>query len=402
MKSVMIIIDGLGDEPLSELGGRTPLEAAFIPNMHYIANRGRVGSIKTTFPGFPIESMVCIMGLLGYEPEQYYPSGRAGFEAMAKGLPLSKNDLILRCNCVTADLQEQRLTDFTAGLITDSDARKVITQIELPDPHWELYPGQSYRNVLIIRNAGVNAKAIRCFEPHMHIGRSIHDILPQAGNGQTDRIAGALSSFLLDTQRQIANMNLPSTCRANMLWVWNPSHKPIWPSFKERTGLEAAFVGGLDFLHGIAMAAKIHYDIVPGATGYIDTNYEAKAEYALKYLKTYDFVLIHINAADEEAHQRNAQGKIEAIEKVDCFIVRPILYELEKRYRENYRIVICGDHTTRCSDGKHTDGLVPYALHGVAVKPSLVERFDERHCSDFSPVTSLDFLRKVVWKQKAL
>ena len=128
----MIIIDGLGDEPVPDLGGKTPLEVAFAPNIHYIASRGGIGCIQTTFPGFPIESMVCIMGLLGYEPQQFYPCGRASFEAMAKGIPLGEDDLILRCNIVTADLEKQVLKDFTAGLISDSDARQLIAQVDLP------------------------------------------------------------------------------------------------------------------------------------------------------------------------------------------------------------------------------------------------------------------------------
>ena len=136
----MVIIDGLGDEPITELNGITPLAAAFAPNLHYIASRGKVGRIETTFPGFPIESMVCIMGLLGYEPEKYYPTGRASFEALAKGIPLNANDLIFRCNTITVDKNKQTLADFTGGLISDSDARKLISRITLPFDHWVLIP----------------------------------------------------------------------------------------------------------------------------------------------------------------------------------------------------------------------------------------------------------------------
>ena len=140
MKVVMIVIDGLGDEPIPELQGKTPLEVAHIPNIHYIATRGQIGRIQTTFPGFPVESMVCIMGLLGYDPIKYYPSGRASFEAMAKGIPLKSNDIILRCNLITIDKDKQIIKDFTAGLIEDSHARALISQINLPYENWGVIP----------------------------------------------------------------------------------------------------------------------------------------------------------------------------------------------------------------------------------------------------------------------
>jgi 2,3-bisphosphoglycerate-independent phosphoglycerate mutase len=398
MKTVMVIIDGVGDEPIAELGGRTPLEAAFIPNMHYMASRGRIGRIRTTFPGFPIESMVCIMGLLGYEPDQFYPCGRASFEAMAKGIPLHPDDLVLRCNTVTVDKNRQTLSDFTAAQISDSDARALVAQIALPHHNWELFPGQSYRNLLIIRNAGVNAGAFKCREPHMNIGKGVHDNLPFGNDSQTTKLAADISAFLLDTQRQIAGMDLPVTCAANMLWVWSPSRKPVWPSFFERTKVRAAVVGGLDFLHGIAMAARIHFDTIPGATGYIDTNYSAKADYTLRYLDHYDFVLTHINSTDEEAHLHNHRGKIEAIEKIDRYVVGPVLQQCVQKYGDQFRIVVCGDHATQCSDGKHTDVPVPYALYcGDAVRGNNGESFSENRCARYEPMGSLSFLQDTLW-----
>lgn len=394
----MVIIDGLGDEPIPELGGNTPLAAAFAPHLHYIANRGQIGRIETTFPGFPIESMVCIMGLLGYEPERFYPSGRASFEALAKGIPLHENDLVFRCNTVTINKNNQTLTDFTAGLISDSDARKLIGHINLPFDHWELYPGQSYRNILILRGANVQAGHVKCFEPHMHIGDKINDLMVQAVSGSARSVVEDINRFLIDTQRQIDAMKLNS-CAANMLWVWSPSEKPIWPSFKERTGLNAAVVGGLDFLHGIAMAANIHFDVIPGATGYIDTDYSAKAAYAVEYLNDFDFVLVHVNAADEEAHQHNYTGKIRAIQQTDRLVMGPLLHYLHENYSDDFRIVICGDHATRCHDGKHTNDLVPYALYGKGLLPSGASQFSEACCSSADVVRSLNFLSDVIYGQ---
>lgn len=392
MKTVLVIIDGLGDEPIPGFDGRTPLESAFIPNIQYIASRGRTGRIRTTFPGYPIESMVCIMGLLGYEPEKFYPSGRASFEAMAKGIPLHPNDLVLRCNTISVDRERQTITDFTAGLISDSDARSLVSQLVLPKDTWEIYPGQSYRNILIIRNAGIDPRTVKCREPHMNIGKPVQENLPRGEEAAASPLAKDISEFLLDSQRQIARMDLPASCKANMLWVWSPSRKPQWPSFHERTGCRGAVVGGLDFLHGIAMAAKMHFDAIPGATGYIDTDYKAKADYTLRYLPQYDFVLTHINAADEEAHQHNAKGKKEVIEKIDRLIVGPVLRELVTRYGDGFRMVVCGDHATRCWDGKHTDDPVPVAILDEALLKGGGKRFSEAECASLQPVPSLDFL----------
>lgn len=391
MKRVIIILDGLGDEPIPALGGATPLEVAFIPNIHFIASRGEIGCVATTFQGFPIESMVCIMGLLGYPPEQFYPSGRAAFEAMAKGIPLRKDDLVLRCNTVTVD--NQCLSDFTAGMITDSAARRLISGIELPYPTWELYPGQSYRNILIVRDAGINVKALQCFEPHMNIGGNICDLLPFGRDPEAEQVATKLREFLMGSQYQIARGIQEEGCAANMLWVWSPSAKATWPAFLSRTGWRAAVVGGLDFLAGVAMAANMHWDPVPGATGYIDTDYNAKGRYAIKYLKDYDFVLVHINATDEEAHQRNWRGKTDAIEKADRHVVGPILQELEAHHKDDYRIVVCGDHSTRCSDGKHTDDPVPFAAFPCQTPGK--EALSEKAAKLTPPLPSLEFLARV-------
>jgi 2,3-bisphosphoglycerate-independent phosphoglycerate mutase len=392
MKTVLVIIDGLGDEPIPELGGKTPLESAYIPHIQYIASRGQTGRIRTTFPGYPIESMVCIMGLLGYGPEPYYPSGRASFEAMAKGIPLHPEDLVLRCNTISVDSERQVLSDFTAGLISDSDARTLVSQLDLPKDTWEIYPGQSYRNTLIIRNAGIDPRLIKCSEPHMNIGQPIQACLPQGEGSAASQLAKEISEFLLDSQLQIGRMDLPKSCQANMLWVWSPSNKPQWPSFYERTGVRAAVVGGLDFLHGIAMAAKMHFDSIPGATGYIDTDYKAKADYTLRYLPQYDFVITHINAADEEAHQHNSLGKKDVIEKVDRLIVGPVLQELTRSYGDGFQIVVCGDHATRCWDGKHTDDPVPMAVLDNTLLHSGKGRFCEGECASIEPVSSLGFL----------
>ncbi|WP_252246663.1 alkaline phosphatase family protein [Clostridium sp. ZBS4] len=385
MKYVMVIIDGLSDDPIKELNYKTPLETAFIPSIHYIATKGRVGRIATAYEGFPVESMVCIMGLLGFEPEKYYPCGRASFEAMAKGIPINDNDLVFRCNIVHTDEKKDCITDFTAGLISDREARKFIAKTNLLHNNWEIYPGQSYRNILIVREANVNTTKVKCFPPHMHIGENLNSIRPYGEDENTKVLLDKIWKFLLQSYDKESN---------KMLWVWSPSKAIKWPSFKEATGLNGAVVCGLDFLQGIAMAADIDFDIIPGATGYTDTDYDSKATYAKKYLENHDFVLVHINATDEEAHQHNYKGKTDAIEKVDSLIVGPLLQELHEKYKDDFRIIICGDHKTRCSDGKHIGDPVPFAIYGKDVVCSNEICFSEDICNKYEPIISVDFITK--------
>jgi 2,3-bisphosphoglycerate-independent phosphoglycerate mutase len=315
---------------------------------------------------------------------------------MAKGIPLGENDLVLRCNIISIDSEKQFIKDFTAGMISDSNAKKIISKIKLPSSRWEIYPGQSYRNILIIRDAMVNARSIICFPPHMHVNQLIRDIMPKSDIFSTQQLLDEISTFLIDTQNQIANMNLPKNCDGNMLWVWSPSHKPKWPSFFSRTNQKAALVGELDFLHGMAMAADIHFDLIPGATGYIDTDYQKMAEFAIKYLQEYDFVLIHVNAADEEAHQHNFVGKKEAIESIDRLIIAPLLTHLHNYYPSDFKIMVCGDHSTRCSDGKHTDALVPFAMYGQNVDINIGRQFSEKEALMYPPQKSLEILEHLL------
>ncbi len=392
MKIVYIIIDGLSDELIPELDNKTPLEVAFAPNIHYIANRGQVGRINTIFDGFPIESMVCIMGLLGYHPQKYYPNGRASFEAIAKGIPVYENDLVFRCNILEIEKKTKKLKDFTSNLISDRNARKIISKIKLPFDNWEIYPGQSYRNILIIRNSKIDAKQVKCFPPHMNIGENINKIMPIDIN--TDETISYLKDFLLDSHKQIAKLNIDTT--GNMLWLWSPSVKPIWQSFKEKTGLKAASVSGLDFLKGMSMAAGIDYDTIPETTGYINTNYKAKAKYTINYIENYDFVLTHINATDEEAHQLNYKGKQKAIEIIDKEIIAPVLYHLEKNYKNDFRIIISGDHMTSSIDGKHKHYPVPYAVYGKNIEPSFIKQFSEKTLKHKKILDSINLLQQFV------
>jgi 2,3-bisphosphoglycerate-independent phosphoglycerate mutase len=391
----MLVIDGIGDDATPELHGHTPLEVAVTPNMEYLASSSELGTIETTFDGYPIDSIVCIMGLLGYDPRKYYPYGRSSFEAMARGIALGEDDLAFRCNIVKAAEGGASIEDFTAGMISDTYAKKILSRMKLPSPTWELYPGQSYRNLLIVRQPGITVNGIKLFEPHMHQNEPLGGILPQAKTREAAGFADKLKDFLLGSYEQIADMKLDEECAGNMLWFWSPSKKPQFPSFKAIHGKSGAVVAGLDFMHGLAMAADMYFELVSGATGYIDTNYGAKADATIKLLGKYDFVLTHVNATDEASHMRSPSEKIKAIERVDREILGPVFCRLKDCFQEDFSIIVCGDHKTRCSDGKHIGDPVPFFAYNFERGRSnySFKKFTEKISGN--RLKSLDFLRRV-------
>jgi 2,3-bisphosphoglycerate-independent phosphoglycerate mutase len=393
-KIFMLIIDGVSDDAIPELEGRTPLEIACTPHIEYLARSSAVGMVETAFDGYPVESLICIMGLLGYDPQKYYPHGRSSFEAMARGIALGEGDVAFRCNIVHASAPPHVILDFTSGMISDTNAKKILSRMRLPEPTWELYPGQSYRNLLIVRQPGASAEGMELFAPHMHQNEPVERILPRGQNPEAANLAGHLSDFIIDSYRQIANMGMEE-CEGNMLWFWSPSGKPQLPAFKVMHNCSGAVVAGLDFMHGLAMAADMYFELIPGATGYIDTDYRAKAEAAIKLLGKYDFVLTHVNATDEAAHMHSPAEKIRAIESADREILAPVFHHLRGNSSGDFSIIICGDHKTRCGDGKHVGDPVPYLVYdsGNGGKDVKFKKFTEKISG--GKIKSLNFLGSV-------
>ena len=397
MKYFMLIIDGVTDEPLESLCNRTPLQSSWAPNLSYLAFNGKSGAINTTFDDYPVESLVCIMGLLGYNPELYYPSGRSSFEAIAKGISVGDEDLVFRCNIVKASSDGKVLQDFTAGMISDSQARWILSRYNLGNVRWELYPGQSYRNILLIRDAKVKASDLVCYEPHMHHGQCIETMMPYGKTPKASELARELSAFLTDSFKKISSMDTPRGCMGNMFWLWSPSGKPNFPAFQSIHGLKGAAVAGLDFMRGLAMAADLDFEVIPGATGYIDTDYEAKANASIEALRNFDFVVTHVNATDEAAHLHSESEKIRAIESIDSKLLGPVLSYLRREYFGDFSIIVCGDHTTRCIDGKHTrDNTIFLSYRDVG--HDLKNHWHEGSVPPGSVLKSLDLLNRELFK----
>ncbi len=371
----------MGDKPVSELRGHTPLEAAKTPHLDRIVKQGMLGEMQTIFPNLPVGSIVANMGIMGFDPYEYYPYGRASFEALAQGIRLRENDLAFRCNLISLD--GEKISDFTAGLISDGDAVTMLTRLHIEEDELEIevYPGMSYRNLLIVRNAGINADEIVCFEPHMNIGEEIHDILPHGRSDRARKFIPALRKILLDSIVRFRELNKRYHTRADMIWLWSPSAPPKMPDLLEKYQITGGIVCGMDFLKGIGLAAGMRIEHIPGTNAYIDTNYSGKLETAKKFLHLDDFVYVHINAPDEEAHQRDVAGKVRSIELIDSEIIGPLLAYCEEHWPDDFRIMVLPDHYTLLSDGTHTTDFVPVAVMGKGIAQDDSTRLSEKQAA---------------------
>ena len=381
-KYVIIILDGAADLPIPELGNKTPLEAAQIPNIDNLAKNGKTGLMRTMYPGLPVGSIVANMGILGYNPARYYPNGRASFEALAQDIFLDENDIAFRCNLVS--IKDDKLKDFTANNISDEEARRIIENLELNDHTLSIYPGQSYRNIMVVRDVNCNASEIASSEPHMNIGRPLEKILLNGNSAESIKIAAKLNKIMLDSIEKIKKLNEKFKTPADMIFLWSPSSEPRIPSFHRKFGIDGAIISGLDFMRGIGIAARMESRKIHGATGYRDTNLKEKLRYAQDSLRYNDLVYLHINAPDEESHNKNISGKVNIIEKIDREIVGPLKNYLDHSYPNNYRLAILPDHYTLLKNGEHSDMLVPYLIFWKGIKRDYVRKFAEKDVGEKS------------------
>lgn len=379
MKVVIVIADGAADHPQAALGGRTPLEHAFIPNMAWLTEHGTTGLVDAVFDDLPVGSIVAALGILGYDPYRHYPNGRASFEALAGGIQLGEDDVAFRCNLIST--RDGVIEDFTAGLIDDATARSLVVAIHTGNPRLELFPGQSYRNILVARGARVPARSFQCFPPHQHRGDRIEDLRVRAVDDDAGPLCADLNRFQWGSidQLRLLREELPS--QADMLWLWSPSDAPRLPSFRATWGVRGAVVGGLHFLRGIGIAAKMRSPEVPGATGYLDSNLAGKVQAAIDLLEEVDVVLVHVNAADEEAHQRNLPGKLRALERIDEEVVGPLARHLRRRFPDGHRLAFLPDHYTCVEDGHHIVAPVPVTLFGTGIAPDAAMTYGEREAA---------------------
>jgi 2,3-bisphosphoglycerate-independent phosphoglycerate mutase len=361
-KYVVLCGDGMADYPISELQGRTPLQAAKTPNLDQMAKRGILGLVRTVPPGMAPGSDVANLSIFGYDPTRYF-TGRAPLEAAAMGVKLNPKDVAFRCNLVTFGIRNRQETmdDFSAGHISTGEAREIIQQIGeiLGNDEFHFFPGVSYRHLLVWRNGEKGLKA-RTTPPHDISGKEIAEFLPR-GKGREEilflmeKAKKVLPDFPVNQKRLEAGKK-----PANAIWLWGQGKAPALLPMTERFGLRGSVISAVDLTKGIGSYAGLEIVNVPGVTGYLDTNYRGKAEYALQEISRKDFVYVHLEAPDEASHNGNLKDKIQAIEDFDQKIVGPILRGLEKIGA--FRVLALPDHPTPLVLKTHSPEPVPFVI----------------------------------------
>ena len=380
-KYVIIVGDGMADYPVESLGGKTPLMVARTPHMDWMAESGEIGLVRTVPDGFNPGSEVANLSIFGYDPIRYY-TGRGPLEAASLGVKLAADDIAFRCNLVTLRFLGNNIVmeDFSAGHITDEEARKVMIDLnkEMATNEIRFYAGVSYRHLMVLKNGAAkssNLEKLEIIPPHDIIGREISPFLPQ--------MKEPILTLMKESQRLLKNHPVNDAREAkglppaNSIWLWGQGRSPLMITLKERFGLDGYVISAVHLIKGIGILAGLEAPEVPGATGYFDTNYDGKVQYALRGLGKKDFVYLHVEAPDEAGHMGNLRLKIESIEAFDEKVVGALLKGMKKF--ERYKVLVLPDHPTPLSVRTHTADPVPYAIYSnEGASPSARgKKFDE-------------------------
>jgi 2,3-bisphosphoglycerate-independent phosphoglycerate mutase len=363
MKYAIVLPDGAADDPLAQLGGKTPLDAARIPHMDWVAKHGRLGRYVTIPEGFTPATDVGTLSVLGYDPRVCY-SGRAPIEAAAKGLAVRPDQMIFRCNFVT--VLEGRMKDNTAGHIAQAEADALIAALQpvLADVGCEFHAGVTYRNLMLLADAA--EMTLRCAPPHDIIDQPVAAHLP-AGEGSgriaaiVERARGLIAAHDVNRRRREQGRD-PVTD----IWLWGQGRPARLETFASRFGLRAAVITGVDILRGMARLMGMEILEVPGATGYIDTNYAGKGQAAVRALDDFDLIVVHVEAADESAHMGDAGEKVRALERMDEAIVGPLLERLARS--PAWRVLVAVDHPTLTTTRGHSAIPPLFAFAGAGIE----------------------------------
>jgi 2,3-bisphosphoglycerate-independent phosphoglycerate mutase len=365
VKYLVMLCDGMADEPNEALGNSTPMEKANKPCMDSLAAKAEVGIVKTVAEGLKPGSDVANLSVLGYEPAVYY-SGRSPLEAASIGIDLKDTDVTLRCNLVTLsddeDYENKTILDYCADDISSEEAKILIEYIQekLGNDVFRFYPGVSYRHCLVWSNGNPHPGVLT--PPHDITGKVITDYIPKGE--AVDELYDLMKKsydLLKDhpvNQARIARGKRP----ANSIWLWGEGTKPLLDNFSEKFGIKGSIISAVDLLKGIAICAGMNSVDVDGATGYLDTNFDGKCKAAIEEFKNgADLVYVHVEAPDECGHRGEIENKVKAIEMIDEHILGPVV-EFLKGY-DDFAVLVCPDHPTPLSIRTHTSTPVPYLIY---------------------------------------
>ena len=376
MKYIVVLGDGMSDEPIAELNGKTPLESANIPTMDALASAGEMGMVQNVPAGMSPGSEIANLSVMGYDPLTDF-TGRSPLEALSVGVEMEPDDLIFRCNVVTLTEEEpyakKTIVDHSSGEISTQEADQLMDAIReaFNDETFQFYTGTSYRHIMVWKKG----RASHLEPPHDHLTQVIGDYLPQE---EVLRSFMEKSYEILNDHPVNQKRAAEGKRKANSLWYWGAGTKPSLGNFQEKTGLKGAMISAVDLLKGIAVGAGMQICHVEGATGSIDTNYEGKAQAAIDALLKdgCDFAYIHVEAPDEMGHQGELHHKIQAIEDLDSRIIAPIKKAMEDA-GEDFRMLVLPDHPTPLRIRTHSADPVPYVLYDSTCQQKKIACYSE-------------------------
>lgn len=404
MKTLIILGDGMADEPIDELGGKTPLQYADTPFMDALARLGTTGRLKTVADGFHPGSEVANMAVLGYDLPTVY-EGRGVLEAASMGVDLKPDELAMRCNlvCIEGDL----LKNHSAGHIRTEEADLLIRSLNraLGSDRIRFYTGVSYRHLLVVKGGD---KRLVCTPPHDIPLHPFRPNMVRAEVPEAEETAALLNQLIMQSQEVLKDhpVNLRRIQEghdaANSIWPWSPGVRPAMQTLKSMYGIQkSSVISAVDLIRGIGVYAGMKVIHVEGATGLYDTNYEGKADAALEALKTDDLVYLHVEASDEAGHEGDVRLKIQTIEDLDHRIVGPIFQALQT-WKEPVAIAVLPDHPTPCSIRTHTNVPVPFLIYRPGDEPDPVMTFDEFSVEKgkYGLLEKDEFIRQLIKSEK--
>ncbi len=379
MKYIVIIGDGMADEPLPELGNRTPLEYATTPNLDRLAREGACGMLRTIPQGFEAGSDIANMSILGYDPKKYY-TGRGPIEAKSMGVDLESGDIAYRCNLVT--VEDGVMRDFSAGHISSAEGEQLLAALQKEIPEVFIKSGVSYRNLLVV-HAG---KGSTSTPPHDIVGKPVAGYVPVGGDSALLIKCMEASCRVFITHPVNAARKQSGKPVVTQIWPWSGGKTPRFPLFADKYGKTGGIISAVDLLNGIGRCIGMEIIKVPGATGYLDTDYQAKARYALDAIQHLDFLYLHVEAPDEAGHLGSIEEKVRAIERFDG-LVGTILGGFDGV------VAVLPDHPTPIRVKTHTADPVPFVVRGKGRDATM--RFTEREAEKgmFGMVNAVDFLK---------
>lgn len=381
MKYLIILADGMADEPIAQLGNKTPLEAAHTPTLDWLATHSRLGVLHTVPAGYPPGSEVAHLALLGYDLDRVF-EGRGSLEAASMGIDIEPDEMAMRCNIIC--IENDKIKNHSAGHISDEEARILIEYLNenLASEQVRFFPGVSYRHLLKIKGGN---KHITCTPPHDVPGTPFSDVMIKANSDDAEETAKLINNLILRSQELLAKhpINLKRMAEgkdpANSIWPWSPGYKPAMETLCKKFGIKkGAVISAVDLIRGIGVYCGLQPIIVEGATGLWNTNYEGKTAAAIEALRSgCDFVFLHIEASDEAGHEGDFELKKHTIESLDERVCRPIL-EAVKDMDEPVSIAVLPDHPTPCSIRTHSAAPVPFLIYRPGQMPDEITTMSER------------------------